>query len=161
MMSREIVFVQEELVLTPVESKKNFYFDFFVDCDLSHLFVDMVYQPKFYYNFDRSMDMIMECVKKYGLDKNTDLYGPAENLLPMSNLLVLTLDMNGKYLGAAHRSRSAHHIVLTGESASPGFAVCPLERGKWRACITANNVITDKCVCRLTITGIRSKEETE
>lgn len=158
-MSREIILLEKELVLTPKDCKTNMFFEFSVSDELSHMFIDIGYEPKFFYDFDKSMELIIGCVEKYDLDKETDMYGPIENLLPLSNLVTFSLDMNRSYRGAAHRHANCQHLVLAEKFTSAGFMAGRLEQGLWRAAVNVCSVITESCFYRLKITGIKANTE--
>jgi hypothetical protein len=155
-MTDKIVLIDKELILTPADSRKNIYLDFTVIDTLTRLEIDIIYEPKFYQDRVRSMALISECVERYSLDTKTDLYGALEDLLPLPNLVAFSLDMNGKYKGAAHRHANIQHIEISRTKASPGFLAGEIEKGTWRAAVNVCVVLTDTCVYRLKILGVEA-----
>ena len=158
-MPNSIVLLDEELMLSPADSKTNVFFDFRVDAPLSHLYIDLSYEPKYFYDMDKAMGMILDSVKRYSLDMKTDMYGPLENLLPLPNLVTFSIDMNGSYRGAAHRHANGQHIEIAEKSASVGFLPGRIEPGTWRAAVNVCVVLTETCTYKLRITGIRGSVE--
>lgn len=157
------VYLDTTVTLTPHDHKTDIVFEFTVADTNDIIYIDTEYTPKFYYNFAASEKLVADGVRQYELDPATDLYDCTEaSVFPLSNMIVLSLDVNGVYGGAAHRHANAQHIVLSEQQATNGFTPgCP-PQGTWRVVLHAFCVLTDCCDYHIRVTGVRRYDrETE
>lgn len=149
------VLLERSLTLTSENEKTNIVIPFRVDEPYDEIYVDTCFYPKYFYDYVQSEQMIEECVQRYQLDPQTDVYEGGDEVLPLCNHVTFSMDMNGKYIGSALRHGNAQHIVLKSGGSSPGFSLAELESGEWKFVINVFALITTKCDYQVQITGIR------
>lgn len=77
----------------------------------------------------------------------------AEQFLPIKNLITISLEREGVYLGNAHRWAPEQEHELTTKHASLGFV--PPERlsGRWNGMLHLHEILSPRCTATLQIEG--------
>lgn len=153
----KIVYLDEEIILKPEDSKTNVYLPFSVESDLSEIVFDIEYHPKIFLDKEKTIEKIMECIKRYDLSPENDLYGHTLDTFKLSNLVTFSLDINNVYKGCAHRHAKKQVLYINNASASPGFYPGSLHKGKWTAVICVYEILTDKCIYKIRAVGTPAK----
>ncbi len=122
---------EKRLTLNDANDRENVYFEFEVPEGVKTLAIDYEYGPKTVEDEEKARRIIEEKLNEYGNEGDVGAY------LPIKNLITLSLDREGKYIGAAHRQDAKQHIEINEGAASPGFNPCPAE-GKWRLSLNAH-----------------------
>jgi hypothetical protein len=97
------------------------------------------YSPKYIEDRVKAVEIIRECFDKY----DEQIIGKPANYLPVSNLITISVDENGKYRGAAHRQSNAQVHILSKTFASPGFTKGEIEQGEWDITLNVHSVNCD------------------
>ena len=115
------------------DSKTNISHKFIVSEGAEKLVIRFSYFPKDVENTPLAMKHIEEGLKRYKERSNN----PSE-FLPISNLLTLSFDENGKYRGACHRHPNEQTIIISEKNSTPGIINKPLESGEWAAVLNVH-----------------------
>lgn len=83
-----------------------------------------------------------------------------QQFMPIKNLITLSLDREGEYVGNAHRcsGQQEHHIGT--RTASRGFLPVKELRGHWGGMLHLHEVISPCCTARLVVEGEKNELET-
>lgn len=128
---------EKTVCLSPADDKTNIPFDFQVPKGISKLIVDYSYSPKTLEDNAQALEIISEKLAEYGAP------GRAEEYLPIKNLITLSFDKNGEYIGAAHRQPNRQHIEISDSSAAPGLYKCAVGNARWRVVLNVHCCLTD------------------
>lgn len=134
----------------------DLYFDLAEDMD--QLWIDTLYSPQYLYGCAENNALFAQCIERYALDPDTDTYGTLAENTPFGNMVVLSVDVDGRHVGNVHRNLAAQHLLLSAHCASPGFLPAAPRRGRWRVAVHAFRIVTPRCVFRIAVTGVRTEE---
>ena len=113
----------------PVQDKTNIPLTFFVPSGIEKLIIDYEYSPKLLENEAKATELLEKSIEKYLGD---EFSASPEEFMPVKNLITLSLDENGNYLGAAHRQADRQHHEISEEFASVGFEKSKINSGEWQ-----------------------------
>lgn len=148
-----LLLVQREL--TSADTLSTLWFDFLVPQGVEELAAWLSYDPLWVESKERSENMIRGAILREGLDMTPDQW---EDMMPLGNLITLSLDDPTGYRGNAHRRDVCQEHHLREGFASPGFYPGEIIPGKWRAGIHIHALVTEQCCFRLEIQGVYSHE---
>lgn len=149
-----MVLLEKHLELVPSQTRSNIAFDIEVPEDYDSIVIDATYCPKFISDPELIKSLTLEGGKKYGLiDPETKSVKLCE-CPSICNMITVSLDINGRFCGYAHRHDYEQHIVISSESATPGFYRTRGEKGIWHVNLAVNNVSSDKCIYDLRVLGV-------
>lgn len=77
----------------------------------------------------------------------------ADQFLPVKNLITLSLEREGVYLGNAHRWAPQQEHVIAVEQASLGFVSPESMEGSWTGMLHLHEIISPNCTGQLRIEG--------
>jgi hypothetical protein len=142
-----------EIELTPSDTRTHKTFEFPLPSGIDRLIIETAYAPKVFPDRNTAQIRMLEGVLRCGLDRR-QIYGkPIEELSDLVNLIILSADLNGRYLGAAHRHAPEQRIHISPEGSSPGFFPAAIEPGSFRITVSVFLVLTEQCVYRIRVTG--------
>lgn len=147
-----MVLLERTLKLHPEHTKTNICFDIAVPQDFDRLEIDTSYGPKFVTDEAELIRMTAKGAKQWEIDFPASLQ--AADCPPIANMVVLSLDINGKFCGYAHRHDPEQHIVVSERSATPGFHRMRPKRGTWRIVLAVCLVAVPELTYSLRVTGI-------
>ena len=102
------VLLEKTVHLTTKHDRTNVILPFTVPHDFARLEISIAYSPKYITDPQDVKNAVMDCYRKYLLPEDVpETVDPAQ--FRLSNLLTLSLDCNGRYVGAAHRHLARHH----------------------------------------------------
>ena len=76
-----------------------------------------------------------------------------EQFLPVKNLITISLDKDGQYIGNAHRWATEQEHILTTKQASRGFTPPATLAGAWSGALHLHEIISPVCRGTLRIEG--------
>lgn len=82
----------------------------------------------------------------------------ADQFLPVKNLITISLDKDGQYIGNAHRWDTNQEHILTTQTASRGFTPPDRLDGPWGGMLHLHEIISPVCRGTLRIEGRLSDE---
>lgn len=140
-------------VFGPSDTRTHKTYEFPVPSGIDRLIIETSYAPKVFADRNTARIRMLEGVLRCGLDRS-QIYGkPIEELPDLVNLIILSADLNGKYLGAAHRHAPEQSIHISPEGSSPGFFSAAIEPGIFRITVSVFLVLTEECSYRIRVTG--------
>ncbi len=152
-MGKDVLVFSKDIQLTDADSKTNQFFEFELEEDFSRLFIDTVYFPKFYYNLEKTNDIMQECIKKYDLTQ--EIVDSTEDCFPLRNFINFSIDKGEKYIGSVIRHPNAQHIEISETYSSDGFSAEKPSKGMWRISLNIFCVTTGTCEFKIRITGVK------
>lgn len=147
--------------IEPSQSRTNVIIPFEVPEGFLGLFIQCSYSPKYIEDMEFAEREIKKGIAKYVPADAMEEYGSWHDYLPLCNLITLSLDCNGEYVGCAHRHDPLQkHIISLGYS-SPGFDR-HAAKGSWRAVINVHCVTGNApAFYELNIYGIEGGDEVD
>lgn len=146
--------VDNDYLLTPANSQTNLCIDFDTQQDFDALQLHCVYSPKTVEDPALARQLIEASIAKYMPRKLLPVLGNWKDYIPLNNLITLSVDYNGAYLGAAHRHMPDQTHILSEGFSSPGFLCQKAAAGHWRAVLNVHALVSDEVRCHITISGI-------
>lgn len=131
------------------QDKTNIIHSFNVPDGIKALKIKYSYFPKTVEDTDKALDIIKKCLKKYNEEVSEDL----QKLLPVKNLITLSVNSGERYIGAAHRQANIQEHIISPEKSSVGFEKTEINSGKWSIMLNAHSV-NCKVNYNLTVEGV-------
>lgn len=122
--------------LTPDSDKTNIYHCFDVPDNIKCIKISFSYSPKTLTSRSKAISIIKDCFEKY----DEPMVGRPNEYLPVKNLITLSVDANGEYLGAAHRQDSEQEHIIGPKLSSNGFIKTEVKNGQWRICLNIHSI---------------------
>lgn len=153
-----MLLLHEILEIHPEQTKTNICFDVDIPEDFERLEIDTSYTPKWVTDRETVQRLTLEGSLKYGLLPEGTKFICSCDCPEIANMITLSLDINGKFCGYAHRHDPQQHIVISETEATPGFHRMRPEKGVLLVVLPVNLVATEICTYELTINGIESEK---
>lgn len=125
--------------ITLHNNKTNLIHRFDVPNGLKALKISFEYSPKTLENREKAIEEVKDCLEKY--DEVCE--GRPADYLPIKNLVTLSLDANGRYIGAAHRQSNNQEHIISADKSSVGFIKTEIEQGEWDIMLNVHSVSCD------------------
>lgn len=152
------VLLEKTVHLSTKHDKTNVILPFTVPHDFARLEISIAYSPKYITDPEDVKKAVMDCYRKYLLPEDVpETVDPSQ--FRLNNLLTLSLDCNGRYVGAAHRQAPLQFHVISKEKSSRGFWKCKVEKGEWRAMINVHSLAAGTVDYEIQIVGWEDGEE--
>ena len=154
-----MVLFEQEYDWTPADSSQDVPFSF--DCP------DSVREIRLHFIFSPGLEIADEICRpqvEKALTRYYDCYPrdlqpmDAQKFLPVKNLITLSLDKDGRYLGNAHRWAPDQAHILTETQTSLGFTPPDRLPGHWAGMLHLHEVISPACHGKLRIEGREAYE---
>ena len=162
--SAQKIILDRTIILHPEDSKTNVFIPFSLRKDYSSLEFVYSYEPKNCEDREKARELLLKGMETYvpaeyrGRLGSFGSPGFIEDFLPsVVNLLTLSLDAPGRYLGCAHRHAPEQRHTVSAEFSSPGFFRHPPTAGDWRVLINVHAVVSRELRCRLKILAYKDK----
>ncbi len=147
------------VTLRPEDSKTNISVDFQLDRNFAGLKISCSYQPKNIEDVELAEALINEALEKYVPSQHREKWGGWERYLPLTNLVTLSLDYEGSYLGCAHRHSNEQVHYISELFSSPGFIKSKAAKGRWQAVINVHSVSSPTVPYSISIFGLEKDDE--
>jgi hypothetical protein len=146
------VLLDRLILLHARDEKTNVSIPFTVEKDFGSLELVCAYEPKNYDDEEQAKQLIEECVRCHVPEKYWKNLEPLDQFLPsVVNLVTLSVDYNGCYLGCAHRHAPEQRHIISGNFSSPGFLRQPVLAGNWSAVLNVHAVVSRELRCHLRV----------
>ena len=152
-----MLLLERKLTLYPRHTKTTLVFTIPLQQPLCQLEIDTHYEPKYLTDPCKLVQMTQEGAKKWGLPLQSTPLNP-EDCPEICNMITVSLDVNGKFCGYAHRHDPDMRSVITPQSASLGFYPMRLDPGTLRLMLPVCMVATEQVQYYLRVTGIPEGE---
>ena len=146
------VLLKKSITVTPENEKTNIFLPFSVDEGNERLEIDYRYSPKILEDEEKSRILIKENLIRDGWNEIAEK-GDYKAFMPLKNLITLSLDSPGGYVGAAHRQADVQHHEISENFASVGFDRVKITAGEWILALNLHAVVTDECRCEIEVRG--------
>lgn len=134
-----MILFQKKNKLTVKDDKTNIVHKFDVPENIKAIKIKYSYSPKNLDDRESAVNIIKDCFKKY--DEN--MVGRPSDYLPVKNLVTISVDGNGKYIGAAHRQSNQQEITISSDFSTPGFEKYGIDAGEWDVVINVHSISCD------------------
>lgn len=102
---------------------------------------------------------IKEGLKKYVPSEERKSWMNIDQYLPLRNSIALSVDYEGKYLGADLSGESEKEIVLSSQSSSEGFIQQSGDQGRWDIYLTTRTLASSEIKAQLTVIQEEGEKE--
>lgn len=143
--------LETDFKIMPSQEKTNIVIPFVLGGDVRKMKISFSYSPKELCDEADALRQIDSCFDKYAPGDLRGGYSSIDIILPLVNLITLSLDDPMGYRGAAHRHTPVQEHILTENECSYGFLPRRFTAGEWRAVINVHAVVTDFADCRLKV----------
>lgn len=134
-----MVLLQKKSKLTVKDDKTNIVHNFKVPENINTLKINYSYSPKNFEDREKAVEVIRDCFKKY----DEHIVGRPSDYLPVKNLITLSVDCNGKYIGACHRQSNRQEIIISADYSTPGLVKCSVDEGEWDIVLNVHSISCD------------------
>lgn len=125
--------------VTLLNNKTNLIHRFDVPENIKAMKIKYSYTPKLFENREKAAQEVKNCFEKY----DEPLTSRVSDYLPVKNLITLSVDSNGTYIGAAHRQDNVQEHTISSEYSSPGFIKTKIAAGEWDIMLNVHYVGCD------------------
>lgn len=137
-------------VFSREDEKKHFEFPFILEKNYKKLVVKFLYLPKEFHDKSKSIKMLIDC---YAEVNEVLSVKEAEKMLPLTNLLTISLDSPNKNIGNAHNPKNDVEFFITKEKASYGFSPTEVMKGEWKVVISTHCILSDAVEMNLVVSA--------
>ncbi len=150
------ILLSRELHLTPSDHETLICLEFRTEKSYKALRIFTDYHDaKFLGDMEQARRAIQRGIRKYLKDTDPSQW---ERFLPVVNLVTLSLECEGVFVGSAHRHHPKQSLMISEEMSSPGFERHKISRGNWRAVVCVNALVSDLVRYRLMIQGVEDSD---
>lgn len=149
-----MLLLSETLRIRPEQTKTTICYEIVAPQDFDRIEIDAEYSPKFVTDTALRRRLTLEGVKKWKLLPESVKDVKLENCPQISNMITLSLDINGKFCGYAHRHDPVQHIVVSKSFATPGFHAMAPEKGTWRLMLPVCMAATPEILYHIRVSGL-------
>lgn len=147
------VLIDTTIILTEKNDRDHVCIPFRVESEYEKLKIECHYSPKYIKDENVIIAAVQDCYNKYLLEEDRpETIDPEEYQL--KNLITISLDCNGEYLGAAHRQSPDQTHMISSDCSSVGFYKHSIDHGEWRAVISVHALKGKDVKYQLKVTGI-------
>jgi hypothetical protein len=137
----EILF-DEKIVFHRQDAKANRCIDIPVVKDFAYLEFLCSYEAKWLDDDSVAQGFAAEIPAQCASPGYRARYGEWQAAIPVANLVTLSLDHDGIYIGCAHRHAAKQRYIISADFSSPGFLRHAARAGAWRAIINVHAVVS-------------------
>ncbi len=143
--------LDKEYRLSPKDSETNLYIPFELSSDYNRLQIYFIYYPKYLSRQD-SIGMAETCLHEYVPETETEILKNLENFLPVGNLVTLSLDYEGSYVGAHHCQEAEQNIIISKQESTRGFLKQEVLKGSWVIQMNMHCIVSDSVTLKIKVT---------
>ena len=146
--------LEENYVWTPRNSKTDQTFSFIVPETIEQIKIRFEYSPGKEEDPAVCLPPVRDALNRYYDNYPRDLQPmQEEKFIPIKNLITLSLDKDGVYLGNAHRWAPQQEHLISVQKASLGFVPPAILAGKWNGMLHLHEVLSGTCTGHLLVEG--------
>lgn len=138
--------------------QSHLQFRMFVPHGMEKIEVDFSYNPTKENDFENVRDIIQYHVNHYDphLWNNQKA---VEKMLPLKNLLTISIDDPNGFRGSCHRWEPETKIMIQKEHSTPGMLNREIVSGMWNIVVNCHAIITEECHLQLSVTGFHADKQ--
>ncbi|KGX86644.1 CehA/McbA family metallohydrolase [Pontibacillus litoralis] len=127
-------------------------FRFFVPNGMDNIEIEFSFDPVMEEHYENVKEMIEEHVKYY--DPNLlNNENAIKKMMPLRNLLTISVDDPIGFRGSCHRWEPISKIVVQDEDSTPGMLNRETKSGMWNIIVNCHSIVTDECKVHVKIDG--------
>lgn len=149
-----MILLKKNIKLTKDFSEKDYFTSFSVPRGIKKISLLFSYSPD--QVTDRSLfsQSVSEAIKKYYGEFDGELDQlKVENFDTIKNLLTISLDCNGRFIGNRHKWESNQTIEISKNKVTPGFISPHMIEGEWGVTIHCHQIFTELVNVELKVVG--------
>lgn len=149
-----MVLFEQSYQWIPEDTGRDVLFSFTCPSDVQSIFIQFSFSPGSECTEAICRQQIEDALTRY-YDRYPREIQPmrAEQFMPIKNLITISLEWEGIYLGNAHRWAPEQEHLLTVEQASLGFVPPEAIEGCWTGRLHLHEIISPCCTGKLRIEG--------
>lgn len=137
--------------VTPEHSRTHVRYRFKLDKPAQALRIGFEYSPKLLEDEERARRLLEDSFELYILPEQIKLAKERiDRMLPLSNLMTISVDDPDGYRGACHRHNPNQVFVLSEHEASPGLMKGKIGAGEWTITVSIHSIVSENCSYHLT-----------
>lgn len=145
---------EEIYVWSPCDSQTDQSFSFFVPETVEQIRIRFEYSPGKEEDPAVCLPPVHDALNRYYDSYPRELQPmKEENFIPIKNLVTISLDKDGVYLGNAHRWAPQQEHLISVRKASLGFVSPAVLAGKWHGMLHLHEILSGKCTGHLLVEG--------
>ena len=149
-----MVLLEQQYVWTPKDTAHDVPFAFVCPPEIASIRISFSFSPGMEQQDAICMPQIEAALTRYYDCYPRDIQPmDAQQFLPIKNLITLSLEREGVYLGNAHRWAPEQEHIITTEQASRGFVPPVAMEGSWTGMLHLHEIISPRCVGQLRMEG--------
>lgn len=125
--------------ITTANDKTNLTHKFDVPDNMRLLKIKYCYSPKTLEDREKAVMLVRNCFGKY----DETIVGRPADYLPVKNLITISVNANGTYIGAAHRQSNNQEHIISKAFSSPGFIKSDILSGDWDIVLNVHSISCD------------------
>lgn len=146
--------LEEEYQWTPYDSQTEESFCFFVSEHVEQIRIRFEFSPGKEEDPSLCLPPIEQALNRYYDSYPRELQPMnEEEFVPIKNLITLSLDKEGVYLGNAHRWAPQQEHLISVHKASLGFVPPEKMAGKWHGMLHLHEILSEMCTGHLVVEG--------
>lgn len=145
-------------MFTQEDVRTNVLLNFKVGQDFDRLAIHLRYGPKIISDPGVVFPQIAECEAAYLPSGWKLAKEDAARFCQLKNLVTLSVDKNGTYIGCAHRQSPEQIILLSERTSSDGFLPVAASAGAWRLVLHVHAVIVGTVGYQAAVYGLEEGE---
>lgn len=149
-----MVLLDKTIAVHPEQTKTNVIYDIEVPQDFDKAEIEFSYGPKWITDKELIQQLTLEGGLKYEIYPPETKEIPFEECPEMCNMITISLDMNDKFCGYAHRHDWNQLITISEAYATPGFNKMRPEKGIWRLVLPVCNVVGGDVTVHVVVRGL-------
>lgn len=146
----DMVLIEEKNDLTIRDESRHIYHPFLLREEVNSFLINFSYSPGTCGDIE-SIDRIITAYKKVKLSID---FEEAKALLPLNNLVTLSLEGPMGFIGNAHRHRDKQVINISNIKSDPGFKSASLIPGIYTVCISTHCIVSSRLEYSLKVESI-------
>lgn len=150
----DVLLSKSSIVLGKNHRKTNRIFTFISNRNYKKINIYFSFSPGVLENIDESKKEILKTLKFYcdNTKENIHKYD-VSSYIPIKNLITISVDHEGNYLGNAHRWDTNQKHIISCEKSSLGFEKCNHTKGLWKINMHIHEIVSEMVSVSLRVEG--------
>ena len=146
--------LEEKYEWTPCDSQTDESFCFCVPDNIQQIRIRFEFSPGKEEDPAPCLPPIQEALNRYYDSYPREMQPMNEDsFMPIKNLITISLDKDGVYLGNAHRWAPQQEHLISAQKASLGFVSPEEMAGKWHGMLHLHEILSETCTGHLIVEG--------
>lgn len=152
-----MILLEKEYTFTPKNTDTDEVFTFQCPEGVQEIHIYFSFAPDVEENCEICKPQIDKAIASYYAEYAPELQPMEWNkYMPIKNLITISLDHEGVYIGNAHRWRKQQEHILRTDFASLGFCKPQKLEGTWKGMLHLHEIISPECNAMLRVEGVQA-----